>query len=51
MVEIRAECNKVLQENSISIIERLLPLRAIELTAAIEVLFKEDKKYHVDLKV
>ena len=33
---------KVLQENSIFILERLLPLRAVELTAAIEVLFKED---------
>ena len=33
---------KVLEEKSISILWRLLPLRANELTAAIEVLYKED---------
>ena len=34
---------KVLRENSISIFERLLPLRAVDLKAAIEALFKEDE--------
>lgn len=43
----------VLRENSLSILERLLPFRAVELKAAIETLFKEDKNckmaavYHV----
>ena len=34
---------KVLRENSLRILERLLPLRAVELTSSIEDLFREDE--------